>query len=46
MKTIVTHPSFDYMQEELLENPNIRVCQRQWEYFDDEEPHFQIQEQN
>ncbi len=46
MKTIVTHPNFDYMQEELLKDPEVQVCDRQWEYFNDGEPNFRINEQN
>jgi len=46
MKTIITHPNFDYMKEELLKNTEIQVCERQWEYFNDGEPNFRINEQN
>ncbi|MDC0506047.1 ribose-phosphate pyrophosphokinase-like domain-containing protein [Candidatus Gracilibacteria bacterium] len=46
MKTIITHPGFDYMKEELLKDSEIQVCDRQWEYFDDGEPNFRINEQN
>lgn len=45
MNTIITHPSFDYMQEG-LKDWEIQTCKRQWEYFDDWEPHFQIQEES
>ncbi len=46
MKTLITHPDFDYMQDELLKQSEFQLCKRRWEYFKDGEPNFKIEEEN